>query len=91
MIDQHMPSPAESFVNRHIGPRPSDIEKMLAIVGAASLDELVDQTVPASILNTDLGLPEAMSESAVVERLRDLASKTQDVVSPEDAVSIVTG
>jgi glycine dehydrogenase len=70
-----VPHPSESFADRHIGPRPDDIEKMLATVGASSLDALVSQTVPAAILNTELTLPEAMSEVDVVERLRELASK----------------
>jgi glycine dehydrogenase len=38
------------FANRrHIGPSPSEIAEMLETVGAASLDALIDETVPASI------------------------------------------
>ncbi|HIE21383.1 MAG TPA: glycine dehydrogenase (aminomethyl-transferring), partial [Acidimicrobiia bacterium] len=70
-----MPNPTERFVDRHIGPRADDIEKMLATVGATSLDDLVTQTVPSSILDTRLELPEAMSETEVLERIRQLASK----------------
>ena len=39
----------DDFVARHIGPTDADIERMLDVVGAKSLDELLDQTVPASI------------------------------------------
>ena len=70
-----MPNPNERFVDRHIGPRLDDIEKMLSTVGATSLDDLVAQTVPASILDTRLDLPPALSETEVLERLRELASK----------------
>jgi glycine dehydrogenase len=70
-----LPNPTERFVDRHIGPRADDIEKMLATVGATSLDDLVTQTVPSSILDTRLELPEAMSETGVLERIRQLASK----------------
>jgi glycine dehydrogenase len=38
------------FANRrHIGPSPAEISDMLEVVGAASLDALIDETVPGSI------------------------------------------
>ena len=37
------------FIGRHIGPQPADIDKMLKVLGVASLDELIDRTVPAAI------------------------------------------
>ena len=45
------------FANRrHIGPSPAEMEAMLAAVGVADLDDLIDQTVPASIRqSTPLG------------------------------------
>jgi len=70
-----MPSPSERFADRHIGPKPADIEKMLATVGVASMDDLITETVPASILETTLELPDALSEPEVVGRLRELANK----------------
>ncbi|MFZ0014018.1 MAG: aminomethyl-transferring glycine dehydrogenase, partial [Acidimicrobiia bacterium] len=76
-----MPNPSERFADRHIGPKPADIEKMLATVGVASLDELVAQTVPASILDTTLELPEALSERGVVARLAELAARNEVVPS----------
>ncbi len=76
-----MPNPAETFADRHIGPRPADVEKMLATVGAASLDELVAETVPDSILDTTLELPEALSEMQTVARLEELASRNEVVPS----------
>ncbi|MEA1904062.1 MAG: aminomethyl-transferring glycine dehydrogenase [Actinomycetota bacterium] len=76
-----MPHPIESFADRHIGPRPADIEKMLATVGAASIDDLISETVPDSILNTELDLPPAVSEVEVVSELRKLADKNRVVTS----------
>jgi len=76
-----MPNPAETFADRHIGPRPADVEKMLATIGAASLDELVSQTVPRSILDRELQLPGALSEIAVVTRLSELAAKNRVIPS----------
>ncbi|MFQ5522070.1 MAG: aminomethyl-transferring glycine dehydrogenase [Acidimicrobiia bacterium] len=76
-----MPNPNERFVDRHIGPRADDIEKMLSTVGATSLDDLVAQTVPSSILDTRLALPPALSETEVLERLRELAAKNTVLAS----------
>ncbi len=76
-----MPNPNESFTNRHIGPRPDEIEKMLATVGAASLDDLIRETVPDAIFDTTLDLPDAVSEVEVVARLRELAAKNTVIPS----------
>ncbi|HVR77929.1 MAG TPA: aminomethyl-transferring glycine dehydrogenase [Acidimicrobiia bacterium] len=76
-----MPNPKERFADRHIGPRPGDIEKMLATIGAASLDELVTETVPASILDTVLDLPASLSEPETLARLRDLGSQNEVLTS----------
>ncbi len=81
MIGLRMPNPSETFADRHIGPRPADIEKMLATVGTGSLDDLIAQTVPGSILDTTLDLPPAMSESEVVSRLQELASRNKRMTS----------
>jgi glycine dehydrogenase len=70
--------PSGEFARRHIGPSATDIEEMLEIVGAASVDELMDQTVPDTIqLGRDLDLPEAITERRLLERARDLASKNR--------------
>ncbi|MCE2455325.1 MAG: aminomethyl-transferring glycine dehydrogenase [Gemmatimonadetes bacterium] len=61
------------FVARHIGPSEKEIAEMLATVGAASLEELTAQTVPAAIaFEGPLELPEAVAESEVIERLERL-------------------
>lgn len=76
-----MPNPVETFADRHIGPRPADVEKMLATIGAASLDELVTQTVPETILDTRLDLPTALSEPETVQRLRELSERNEVIPS----------
>lgn len=76
-----MPNPNERFADRHIGPRPDQIEKMLTTVGAASLDELIDDIIPEAIFNTSLDLPDALSESEVIERLRAYADRNEVVTS----------
>ena len=63
------------FASRHIGPRPRDVEAMLGSMGLGSLAELIDQTVPESIqLKTDLDLPEASSEHALLGRLNEIGA-----------------
>jgi glycine dehydrogenase len=37
------------FVRRHVGPRQRDLEPMLAVCGAASLDALIAETIPPAI------------------------------------------
>jgi len=76
-----MPNPNERFADRHIGPRPDDIEKMLATIGTATLDELVKSTVPSSILDETLDLPEALSERDTIRLLRGFASQNEVLTS----------
>ena len=47
-----------AFIDRHNGPRQSEIEPMLNEIGAKSLDDLLVETIPASIrMNGQLNLP----------------------------------
>ena len=69
---------SESFSDRHIGPRQSDLNAMLATIGAASLDELIDQVVPSNIrLPKPLSVGEAMSEVEFLSMLREKAAKNK--------------
>ncbi len=66
---------SDEFVHRHVGPDEAELGHMLDVIGAKSLDELLDQTVPESIRARDeLNLPAARSETEVIAALRDLAS-----------------
>jgi glycine dehydrogenase len=47
-------APTDTFARRHLGSSASEIEAMLAAVGVSSFDELIGQTVPASIRREDL-------------------------------------
>ncbi|HEY5891085.1 MAG TPA: aminomethyl-transferring glycine dehydrogenase [Acidimicrobiia bacterium] len=76
-----MPNPNDTFAHRHIGLGSDDVAKMMATVGVSSLDELIDQTIPAPIRDETLDLPAALSEIEVVGRLRDLADLNQVVPS----------
>ena len=62
----------ESFEQRHLGPSRAERTAMLEAVGVASLDQLIAESLPASIrLHAPLALPEGLSEH---EYLRDLAA-----------------
>ena len=68
--------PTENFALRHLGPRPSDVEGMLRVVGASSLDDLIAGAIPDTIrLDEPLALPPPESESAYLDRLSELASR----------------
>ena len=70
-LEQH-----DEFIGRHIGPCASEMTAMLAAIGAASLDELIDQTVPAAIrLPGDLPLPAPRREHEALADLKAMAAK----------------
>jgi glycine dehydrogenase len=69
---------SDQFVNRHNGPRADDIAAMLRKIGASSVDELINQTVPASIrLKKPLNLPTGLSEFQYHKHLRSVAAKNK--------------
>ncbi|HTB31380.1 MAG TPA: glycine dehydrogenase (aminomethyl-transferring), partial [Bacteroidia bacterium] len=68
----------DSFAYRHLGPRSQDVKHMLDKIGYASLDELIDATIPASIrLKKALNMPDAMREDEYASHIADLASKNK--------------
>src|SRR5579863_5222572 len=70
--------PATSFMRRHIGPAPRDVEKMLQTVGATSLAALMAETLPASIRQKNpLQLGSALSETEALSHMRALAAENQ--------------
>src|SRR5881398_521001 len=70
--------PTDSFVHRHIGPNPDDIQEMLSTLGLPSLDALIDATIPADIrLRRPLTLGPHRGEHEVLARLRALAGQNK--------------
>ncbi len=66
------------FVQRHIGPRKSDVDTMLTKMGLKSIEQLMDLTIPDSIkMPGTLNIGEGMSESEFLERIRKIASKNK--------------
>src|SRR5512141_2560861 len=71
-------APAESFIPRHIGPTEADTSAMLGTLGYASLDELIDATIPAKIrYRRGLDLPAGRSEAQVLADFRAIAAKNR--------------
>ncbi len=72
------PHYSEKFEARHNAPDASQIADMLKVVKASSVDELIDQTVPANIrLKKALQLPTAQSEFEFLRDFKKLMSKNK--------------
>src|SRR5229473_2657861 len=72
----------DAFAARHIGIDQSDIDAMLRVVGAVSLDALIAEVVPERIrLSEPLNLPAAVSEHQFLRELRTVAGRNQTLKS----------
>ncbi|WP_294621343.1 aminomethyl-transferring glycine dehydrogenase [uncultured Roseovarius sp.] len=71
------------FANRrHIGPSPEEMGEMLEVLGAESLEGLIDETVPKSIRQDealDFGKP--LSERELMHKMRMTAGKNKVLTS----------
>ncbi len=73
--------PTDFANRRHIGPSPAEMDEMLHLVQADSLDALIAQTVPESIRQADPLTWDPMSEAELLAHMRDLAAKNKPMVS----------
>ena len=70
------------FANRrHIGPSPAEMALMLKAVGVASLDQLIDETVPAAIRQRDPLTWAPLAEHELLARMREVADKNKVMTS----------
>jgi glycine dehydrogenase len=68
----------DAFERRHIGPRGADITDMLRVVGASSLEALVDEVVPRAIrAEHPLNLPPGLPEHDYLQAVADIAAKNR--------------
>ncbi len=68
----------DSFALRHIGPRRSDLPKMLETIGVESMEQLVFETIPEDIrLDKPIELDTAMSEQEFLEHIHSLADQNR--------------
>ena len=67
-----------NFINRHIGPNPQQTKDMLAELGLNELEEIIEQAIPANILNHEpLKLTETISERAVIKYLHKMRERNK--------------
>ncbi len=65
----------DQFTDRHIGPNQEELSEMLQIIKVDSLEQLIDETIPAHIrLQKELDLPEAQTEFEYLRELKEVAS-----------------
>ena len=68
----------DAFALRHIGPRENDLDNMLKTIGASSLDQLIDETIPSDIrLKSHLDLAPAMTEYEYSNHITQLGNKNK--------------
>ena len=68
----------DKFVERHIGPNEDEIKKMLAKIGAESIEQLLEETIPETIrLDTDLDLLGGISEYAFSKKIQKLGRENK--------------
>ena len=71
------------FANRrHIGPSPAEMSEMLEVVGAADLEALIDETIPAAIRQKaplEFGKPK--SERELLHHMKKVADKNTVLTS----------
>lgn len=68
----------DKFESRHIGPDAQQVAEMLKTVKAGSVDELIDQTIPAAIrLKSPLDLPPELAEPEFLNAFRKKVEKNQ--------------
>lgn len=77
LVSETFPFPdTNTFVQRHIGPRDAEIQKMLQTLGAKSLDDFVFQTIPSSIrAKSPLLSTTPVPEHQALAQLKAMASK----------------
>ncbi|XVS62693.1 aminomethyl-transferring glycine dehydrogenase [Actinosynnema sp. CA-299493] len=67
------------FADRHVGPRPAELARILDVIGVGSLEELAQHAVPESIRERDLvlDLPAPATETEALAELRALAARNR--------------
>ncbi|WP_250632007.1 aminomethyl-transferring glycine dehydrogenase [Rhodoflexus caldus] len=68
----------ESFSSRHIGPDAAQIESMLRVIKAPSVDALINETIPGGIRSRKaMNLPQPQTEAEFLASFKEIASKNR--------------
>ena len=74
----------DTFARRHIGPTPSNVDKMLETLGYKDLDEFLAQAIPEHILikrKLSIQPEKGFTESEMLQHLEEIANKNKIVKS----------
>ncbi|HKS52184.1 MAG TPA: aminomethyl-transferring glycine dehydrogenase [Pseudonocardiaceae bacterium] len=67
------------FADRHIGPRPADLARMLDVIGVDALEQLAQRVLPPALAGSTSDavpdLPAAATEEQTLAQLRELAAR----------------
>ena len=67
-----------NFASRHNGPQAEDVKTMVKTIGVASVDELIDKTIPKQIRFEDkINLPDGMNEFEYLNHIKAIAAKNK--------------
>jgi len=68
----------DAFIDRHIGPGDGQIAEMLEALGLESLEQLIEKTVPTSILSErPMSVGDPMTENDALAKLKVIAGKNK--------------
>lgn len=68
----------EGFASRHLGVNDNDIQEMLKVIGTASLDQLISESVPEQIRSDKpLRIGAALSEQEYLAKIRAISKKNK--------------
>ena len=68
----------DAFIDRHIGPEDGQVAEMLETLGLESLEQLIEKTVPASILSErPMSVGDPMTENDALAKLKVIAGKNK--------------
>ncbi|MHA6509136.1 aminomethyl-transferring glycine dehydrogenase [Tessaracoccus sp. Y1736] len=74
-------NPDDFAHRRHIGPSPAEMQRMLEAIGVDSLDELIDQTIPEGLRQSEPLTWEPLTEYRLTQKLRAVAARNQVATS----------
>jgi len=67
-----------NFVKRHNGPAKADVDSIMETIGISSMDQLIDETIPASIrMKEALNLPEGLNEYEYLNHIKQIGEKNK--------------
>ena len=69
---------SDNFIKRHNGPRNEEHKTMLDVTGTETVEQLIKETIPASIIRKEpLNLPSGMNEYELLNHMKALAARNE--------------